>query len=444
MPSRCLIGLLLAVLLAVPASLRAQLPRASAPKDGGTKESHIPVPFHGPPNGRFEDFLKGRVEDAREHADTQEAWRDLLKSLKKQYPDDLEALKQKGVLDGSSGPPDLDDPVIRELLGRWLEKNRREQSTPPEGDGQPAGSASKEMVEALERLLKDAPKGGGVMPPSSMRPPPIGASGSAPQVNPQRELNPSQSVQPPPAISAPSIRQEKLREELGKFVEKMRDSSLGESPTLRQIGRELNCPILRQDAGEGDGILDKLPRLREYIPFKGLFSPDRLPSFGKPSWSGPRIPAATVPTTSGMQMPGEGTVIGLVWIALAFVVAVLLWKLLRGVRTPQTALQQTQWQLGPWPIHPAEVATRQDLIRAFEYLSLFLLGPAARAWNHVEIAGKLGASDDLAATQRRNAASQLAALYEQARYAPPHEPLPEDHLCDARRNLCLLAGVAAA
>jgi hypothetical protein len=123
---------------------------------------------------------------------------------------------------------------------------------------------------------------------------------------------------------------------------------------------------------------------------------------------------------------------------------VLLWKLLGGARRTPVAGQSAAWQLGPWPVNPADVATRQDLVRAFEYLSLLLLGPAARAWNHVEIAGKLSVSDDPAATQRRNAASQLAALYEQARYAPPNEPLPENHLSDARRNLCLLAGVAAA
>jgi hypothetical protein len=38
----------------------------------------------------------------------------------------------------------------------------------------------------------------------------------------------------------------------------------------------------------------------------------------------------------------------------------------------------------------------------------------------------------------------LAALYEQARYAPGDEPLAARDLDSARRNLSLLAGVATA
>jgi hypothetical protein len=449
MSARRFIGLLLAALFALPAALQAQPARPNAQKDGRGTESHIPVPFHGPPNGRFEDFLKGRVENASEHADTQEALRDLLKNLEKQFsPDDLKALKQDGVLDEHGRPPKLDDPKVRELLERWLENNRRERDVSPDGDGQPGGSTStKRMVELLEKFLKDAPKGGGFATPNAPRSPDGGAQSQPPPDTPPRDEHAGGSnlPQPLPNIhSPPSLKEEGLRDSLSKFVEKMRESSLGNSPTLRRIGRELNRPILSRGENEGEGLLGKLPRLGEYIPFKRLFSAENLPSIGKPGWSGPRMPAVSAPSAGRMQGPSEGTVIGLLWIGLAVIAAVLLWKLLGGARTPPVGVQSAGWQLGPWPVNPADVATRQDLVRAFEYLSLLLLGPAARAWNHVEIASKLGASDDPAAMQRHNAASQLAALYEQARYAPPEELLPEDHLSDARRNLCLLAGVAAA
>jgi hypothetical protein len=95
-------------------------------------------------------------------------------------------------------------------------------------------------------------------------------------------------------------------------------------------------------------------------------------------------------------------------------------------------------------VDPAQVATRQDLIRAFEYLSLLRLGPAARSWNHRAIAARLSAEPSDAAAERRCAAAHLAGLYERARYAPPGDPLPDGEVRDARRDLCLLAGVAAA
>jgi len=108
------------------------------------------------------------------------------------------------------------------------------------------------------------------------------------------------------------------------------------------------------------------------------------------------------------------------------------------------------WKLGPWPIHPTAVQTREELIRAFEYLSVLLLGPAARHWHHLAIAASLGRSSGATVSarrwgdgsaERRQAAQQLATLYERARYAPPAEPLPEAALATARRDLCLLAGV---
>ena len=93
------------------------------------------------------------------------------------------------------------------------------------------------------------------------------------------------------------------------------------------------------------------------------------------------------------------------------------------------------------------------MIRAFEYLSLLWLGPPARNWNHQVIAERMGEEDKAGpdapklmswdAFAQRQAAGQLAALYERARYAPPGEPLPDDALAAARRDLCFLAGMPA-
>ena len=113
-----------------------------------------------------------------------------------------------------------------------------------------------------------------------------------------------------------------------------------------------------------------------------------------------------------------------------------------------------------WPKLLQELeASRQELVRAFEYLSLLNLGPHARSFNHVQIARQLGEevtpdraalpeqvvpATPLGGPERRHAVEELAMLYEKARYAPPEDPLPDAALALARHDLCLLAGVTAA
>jgi hypothetical protein len=90
------------------------------------------------------------------------------------------------------------------------------------------------------------------------------------------------------------------------------------------------------------------------------------------------------------------------------------------------------------------VASREELIAAFEFLALLLLGPAARSWNHRDIATGIGNQPQGGILDRKALADRLADLYEEARYAPEKEPLTGEALAEARRNLCSLAGVAAA
>jgi hypothetical protein len=133
---------------------------------------------------------------------------------------------------------------------------------------------------------------------------------------------------------------------------------------------------------------------------------------------------------------------GLVWLAVLAVCALLLWKTGAWYQR-RAALAAQGWRLGPWPVAPARVATRNELVRAFEYLALLRLGPEARARHHLDLADRLGAEPDMDPERRQQAAAHLAGLYEQARYAPGNEPLPAEEMSAARRELCYLAGVAA-
>jgi hypothetical protein len=156
-----------------------------------------------------------------------------------------------------------------------------------------------------------------------------------------------------------------------------------------------------------------------------------------------------LPQGSPIGTPGWGGGLALVqtllWVGVIGIGILILWQFRKRLVPGSVLARVAQtWRLGPWPVNPARVATRTELIQAFEYLSLLLLGVAARSWNHVDIAMALGAQARGPWAEKQRAAERLAALYAEARYAPENEPLTGLQLAEARRNLCYLAGVAAA
>jgi|GEM_PF-5073966 len=84
------------------------------------------------------------------------------------------------------------------------------------------------------------------------------------------------------------------------------------------------------------------------------------------------------------------------------------------------------------------IRTREQLVHAFDHVSLDQIGDEARSWNHRVIADQI--------TEARPAhaepADLLAGLYERARYAPLDEDLTAHEFSDARRDLRVIAGVA--
>jgi hypothetical protein len=83
------------------------------------------------------------------------------------------------------------------------------------------------------------------------------------------------------------------------------------------------------------------------------------------------------------------------------------------------------------------IRTREQLVTAFDHVSLDQIGEEARTWNHRVIA------DEFAETRPVYAepANELAGLYERARYAPLDEDLTTGEFSDARRDLRTIAGV---
>src|SRR5260370_1093616 len=166
-----------------------------------------------------------------------------------------------------------------------------------------------------------------------------------------------------------------------------------------------------------------------------------------PSVSGPNLEiksAPAIPTFAGVSEGrggvGAAIILGLI---LAAVLAFFAWKLRGWFMESDTDTLLGRWRLGPWPVQPALVRTREELVRAFEYLSLLRLGKAARNWNHRQIGDRLG-GEKSAHTESGEAAARLATVYEHARYAPSADELPDRELETARRGPCPLRGVAGA
>jgi hypothetical protein len=340
-------------------------------------------------------------------------------------------------------PKHFQDPRWKQEVEKVLNGSQKEHPFKPD------------EVERLKKLWNQAathPGTGKVPDPKKDHDPPVHPKGILKQgALPAAPPPPA----PEPVATGPGI-QEKLAEWAREVAENFEHTRFGEqlrnSEEWQEIMRGWEGILAESGAGKfrlpGDGLgqfgerlrlqdwdlaLPDLGRLK--LPTPSLPRPELnldLPhlDLGGPSLGGGLPDVGAVGVAAGQ---------GLLWAVLAALVAVLLWRL--GARAAwQRRGAPAGWQLGPWPVDPAHIATRADLVRAFEYLALLRLGPGARAWNHCEIAGQLGGRD----SARGHAAGELASLYEQARYAPDDEPLAPADLDAARRNLCLLAGVATA
>jgi hypothetical protein len=180
-----------------------------------------------------------------------------------------------------------------------------------------------------------------------------------------------------------------------------------------------------------------LPSFSQYLPrnpVAGMRPPNlpRLPGLG-------RMPSA--PSVSRRSLTNSGKAI--VVVAFLVVIVVALWRA-GGIVEKLRQARAAVWRLGPWPVRPEAVSTRGELVQAFEHLSLLCLGQPARTRNHLELAEQIAGQPSLDPDRRRDAAQTLADLYAQARYTPAEEPLPDNDLERARRELCYLAGVSAA
>jgi hypothetical protein len=312
------------------------------------------------------------------------------------------------------------------------------------------GSADRETLEKLagRNLGPGAiPKQAEDVPAAKERDP-----ASAPPDNPDAKAPPpAENPHVPPPAPPPEDNGVGVSRQLTDFARNLAEKfdTLGNSSGERPLRRLLQG--LRTD-GQGGLELDlsnnnsswarALRRFGNRVPLSKLVPKDlgssirklRLPSVPRVGFGNRH----SLPTVSGN---GLGT--GIVWFLALLGLGLVAWKTLARSHGEDAFGRPRAWRLGPWPVQPEAVATRAELVRAFEHLALLCLGREARTCNHRELATLL-AEQDRHEPRRREAAEHLAQVYERARYAPDNEPLPDEELAAARRELCFLARVAAA
>jgi hypothetical protein len=414
--------------------------------------------------------------------DTEELFQQRLRSL---HSKEIEALRNKY----SQKPAQLDQLISKnpELVQKFL-RNFKMDDLPPELRSRFAGREAEFEKFIRSMTLRDflryarAADGLNVSPDTGEQPA-DGNPTASPPTSAEKPGSPSdlgatsrgEATPQDPGTSETTADESSANSVWGRWLLdaadrfKNLDPALRNSSALRKAIRDLGRKIdgvdeqwQKLDHG-ANALAEKWARLGQALPLnrlwpeKGVSWPRSLTPQSLPKWRWPQAGGRSGrPIPRSIPQPVPSTIIqsdrwrSLGMLAIFAGLALLLWKVLRRGSAGGPDQRTSVWKLGPWPVDPAGVRTREELIRAFEYLSVLRLGPAARHWHHLAIAFGLGGSashtaplsgwgDPLA--QRRQAAEELASLYEQARYAPPGDALSESALATARRNLCLLAGV---
>jgi hypothetical protein len=211
------------------------------------------------------------------------------------------------------------------------------------------------------------------------------------------------------------------------------DNGMDWNSNLSQHSDRLNLPWVPRTLPrvDGNGALEFLRRMPT------LSLPDwrvSMPAFSGWNIRMPRMPRFTG-RFGGVGSPSGGTAVWIV--AWLLVLGALWWTFTKALgRSPLALLFRNaehdpgRRRLGEMPV---SIATREDVIRAFEILAQRQLGDQARMWNHRAVARAWGSG----------ASVTLARIYEMARYTPGDAPLSAADRDAATHAVAQLQGGAA-
>jgi hypothetical protein len=440
------------VLLSLPASSPAQSPPNAR---AGQNTSHRQLPGEIPDLGSIESMLSERLDQAVQKgkvSDLRELFKDRDR-LKELMGGQLNEAQLK-VLD-SIGPDKLDEilrnPQFKALLEQALANKR----------GGKGGPLEKDQIASLKSLIKaggDPSKIPGGEPAFQNAP----ANKPGPTDESSSQAGP---VTPPPSPQSGSAGMTPSGEEGETWIERMMNGITG------SVMDELSNP---ENSGAFQKALRSLGGLKqgsdgsEHFDLAGVWksATEDAASWMANRWEWPRrageppagvlqnvresVPdvaesmngmLSRLPTGSVGRGGFEEGITRVAWVLFAATMAVIGWNLMTRRRGAGDRSGDGE-VLGPWPVAPSAVASRDDLVRAFEYLALLRLGRVGRTSNHLAVASLLNEAES--DHSRRAAAGELARLYERARYQPQPAPLADADLAAARRDLALLAGVGSA
>jgi hypothetical protein len=354
---------------------------------------------------------------------------------------------------GNIGPNDFDDKAVRDFLEKNPEFRKPEnlerlrdmvqrqmKDQPRENDPKVDWNNLQERLRKIEEFRKNQkldPINPDVRDPMPVTPQP-------PRVPPKN----------------PPKKQDRQTQDFAKWM----SQKFGNSPAMRDAVKDF-AKVMSKN-GKGPSFMSDLEK--EWKKFAGSNGKDKsgsplnnfakdfkMPDFKSGSGGGGGNSGSGGSTGSGSNSnsgsrtasysPGGGPSLGglgggstsLIIVAVLAAAGVLFWYFyLRKKPEPRVDVDEGK---KPWPVEPGLVATREDVVKAFEYLSVSKCGDEAINWHHHQIADRLGTSQN-----QKEAADQLAGLYERARYSPANEIFTESDIAEARARLCQLAGVPTA
>jgi hypothetical protein len=378
--------------------------------DRGRPSRYLLIPFQG----NFEDLFKKRLQAAKDI----EPLRKLLEQLR------LDS-KNKNFEVFFLDKLDLNNPAVSKLLQSVLRTH------------QPGAPFTRDELAGFQKNFEKILRAGSVMARFPKEP------WDKPGLRAPRG-GPDMAVKPPPGLL------DRWMRDLARNAENSNlQDWLGQSPAFQKGLADLKT-LVNLDKKPSSWGLDQLP---EHLRFtdnlklgmsdsffdklKNFSLPEapkvRLPRINLPGWNLPSVPLPNLGAPGRINLGAT-----LLWAAVILVGVVLTWHIAKNP-APRAQVRAAPAALGPWPVDPVRVATRGQLIQAFDYLAVLLLGTEVRSWNHRAVARKLAAATDL-----RPEVEELTLLYEQARYTDGADALSAHDQSAVRRSLRLLTGVARA
>jgi hypothetical protein len=448
-------SVVLVTLTALAGGLRAQPPGQFQPRpDGAGPRTGIrqePLPPPGirlpPPNGRiavpepgpdqvddFRNWVLGKKPAAPKDIDPKvlkDFMNEVGKMPKGKQPDQQQI--EKLLKDN----PQFKDPAFLEQLKKMVDSKdfpgnlQKKLYQPPDGPPPMVPGNKEELAEKFKKVLEGAEHQTG--------PPHTGPKSDGPQGEPKLpQTGPDGLPKPDPA-----------EQEWAKWAQK----TFGDSPALQDAIKDLASSM---DGPDGKGLFGDLSDFKGDDLFKDLDlkgSPGEgfkiRPPDMDPGWTGPKVgeTGGGGPLFGGGGSSGGGggapevgagggtalaVIAGLVGAIFLAVLLMRKWQLNR--EAARVGAHATHG-----PLDFSGVRTREQLVEAFDTVSLDQIGDEARAWNHRVIADQIADARPAVAEP----AAELGRMYEVARYAPPDEDLPPTDYADARKGLSVIAGVPA-